>query len=209
MSARTTPPFRADHVGSLLRPPEVAAARARHDAGEISAAQLRETEDEAIRAAVAMQEEVGLAAATDGELRRDSWHMDFIYGLGGLSRAELGQQTHVFHRPDGDTVISAMGSLYVDGPVRLEHTIFGEDFATLASMTRTAVPKLTIPSVNMIYSRGGRAAIDESVYPDLDAFWADAVAAYGEELRRLGELGCTYLQFDDTSLSMFGDEAAR
>ncbi|MGH2852057.1 MAG: 5-methyltetrahydropteroyltriglutamate--homocysteine S-methyltransferase, partial [Solirubrobacteraceae bacterium] len=78
-----------------------------------------------------------------------------------------------------------------------------------ASMTRTAVPKLTIPSINMIYSRGGRAAIDESVYPDLDDFWADAVAAYGEELRRLGELGCTYLQFDDTSLSMFGDDDAR
>ena len=106
MTARTTPPFRADHVGSLLRPPEVSAARARHDAGEISAAALRETEDEAIRAAVAMQEEVGLAAATDGELRRNSWHMDFIYGLGGLSHADAGQQTHVFHRPDGDTVIS-------------------------------------------------------------------------------------------------------
>jgi 5-methyltetrahydropteroyltriglutamate--homocysteine methyltransferase len=93
--------------------------------------------------------------------------------------------------------------------VALEETIFGADFAALAALTRTAVPKLTIPSVNMIYSRGGRAAIDEATYPDLDEFWSDVVAAYGEELRRLGELGCRYLQFDDTSLAMFGDPEMR
>jgi methionine synthase II (cobalamin-independent) len=208
VTARTTPPFRADHVGSLLRPPEVAAARARHEAQEISAAQLREIEDGAIRDAVEMQEAVGLAAATDGELRRRSWHMDFIYQLGGITHAPSGQ-TVEFHRLDGETVVSAMGALRVDGRVSLEHTIFGEDFATLASMTSTAVPKLTIPSVNMIYARGGRGSIDESVYPDLEEFWSDLVAAYGEELRRLGELGCTYLQFDDTSLAMFGDPAVR
>jgi methionine synthase II (cobalamin-independent) len=208
VTARTTPPFRADHVGSLLRPPEVAAARAGHETGEITAEQLRSVEDEAIRAAVAMQEEVGLALATDGELRRRSWHMDFIYGLGGITHAPSGQ-TVEFHRLDGETVVSAMGALRVDGRVTLEDTIFGEDFTTLASMTTTAVPKLTIPSVNMIYSRGGRAAIDETVYPDLEEFWSDIVAAYGEELRRLGGLGCTYLQFDDTSLAMFGDAAVR
>ena len=208
MTVRTSPPFRADHVGSLLRPPELAAARERAAAGEISAAELRRLEDDAIRAAVAMQEDVGLALATDGELRRQSWHMDFIYQLGGLTRVENGQ-TVEFHRLDGDTVISAQGALRVDGRVTLDHTIFAEDFTTLASMTTTALPKLTIPSVNMIYSRGGRAAIDESVYPDLDRFWADAVAAYGGELRALGELGCAYLQFDDTSLAMFGDDDIR
>jgi len=208
LTIRTSPPFRADHVGSLLRPPELAPARERAAAGEISASELRELEDDAIRAAVAMQEDVGLALATDGELRRQSWHMDFIYQLGGLTRVEDGQ-TVEFHRLDGDTVISAQGALRVDGRVTLDHTIFAEDFATLASMTTTALPKLTIPSVNMIYSRGGRAAIDESVYPDLEEFWADTVGAYGAELRALGELGCTYLQFDDTSLAMFGDDDIR
>jgi 5-methyltetrahydropteroyltriglutamate--homocysteine methyltransferase len=208
LTVRTSPPFRADHVGSLLRPPELAVARERAAAGEITASELRGLEDDAIRAAVAMQEDLGLALATDGELRRQSWHMDFIYQLGGLTRVEDGQ-TVEFHRLDGDTVISAQGALRVDGRVTLDHTIFAEDFTTLASMTSTALPKLTIPSVNMIYSRGGRAAIDESVYPDLEEFWADTVTAYGAELRALGELGCTYLQFDDTSLSMFGDDDIR
>jgi 5-methyltetrahydropteroyltriglutamate--homocysteine methyltransferase len=208
LTARTTPPFRADHVGSLLRPPELVEARARVAAGERSAAQLREVEDAAIAAAVAMQEEVGLKAATDGELRRQSWHMDFIYQLGGVGRAP-GGQTVEFHRPDGETVISAQGALAVDGRIRLEHTIFGEDFTALRALTTTATPKLTIPSPNMIYARGGREAIDEAVYPDLDEFWADVVAAYAEELRRLGELGCRYVQFDDTSLAMFGDPEVR
>ena len=208
MTARTSPPFRADHVGSLLRPPELAVARERAVAGEIGAAELRGLEDDAIRAVVAMQEDVGLALATDGELRRQSWHMDFLYQLGGLTRVQDGQ-TVEFHRLDGDTVISAQGALRVDGRVTLDHTIFAEDFTTLASMTRTALPKLTVPSVNMIYSRGGRAAIDESVYPDLEEFWADTVTAYAAELRALGELGCTYLQFDDTSLAMFGDDDIR
>jgi 5-methyltetrahydropteroyltriglutamate--homocysteine methyltransferase len=208
LTARTTPPFRADHVGSLLRPPELVAARARFAAGELSPAQLREVEDAAIAAAVAMQEDVGLKLATDGELRRQSWHMDFIYRLGGIGHAP-GGQTVEFHRPDGETVISAQGALRVDGRVRLEQTIFGDDFVTLRSLARTATPKLTIPSPNMIYARGGRAAIDEAVYPDLGQFWSDVVAAYGEELRRLGALGCSYVQFDDTSLAMFGDPEMR
>jgi 5-methyltetrahydropteroyltriglutamate--homocysteine methyltransferase len=208
LSPRTSPPFRADHVGSLLRPPELKAARESFESGAITAERLREVEDDAIRSAVAMQEEVGLQAATDGELRRQSWHMDFIYGLGGISRVPEGQ-TVEFHTLDGETIISAQGALRVDGKVSLEQTVFGEDFTALAAMTRSATPKLTIPSVNMIYSRGGRAAIDEAVYPDLDEFWSDLVAAYGEELRRLGELGCTYLQFDDTSLAMVNDPAMR
>jgi 5-methyltetrahydropteroyltriglutamate--homocysteine methyltransferase len=209
LTPRTSPPFRADHVGSLLRPPEVKEARERFQAGTITAAELRAIEDDAIRGAVAMQEEVGLQLATDGEIRRQSWHMDFIYELGGVSRAPAAGQSVEFHTLDGETVISAQGALRVDGKVSLEHTIFGDDFKTLRSLTTTATPKLTIPSVNMIYSRGGRAAIDESIYPDLEEFWADLVAAYGEELRRLSELGCTYLQFDDTSLAMINDPSLR
>jgi 5-methyltetrahydropteroyltriglutamate--homocysteine methyltransferase len=209
LTERTSPPFRADHVGSLLRPPEVKAARESFAAGAITAQELRAVEDEAIRAAVAMQEQVGLALATDGEIRRQSWHMDFIYQLGGIGRAPSEVQAVEFHTLDGDTIVSAQGSLRVNDKVSLEHTIFGDDFATLASMTTTAVPKQTIPSVNMIYARGGRAAIDEAAYPDLEQFWADLVAAYGEELRRLGELGCTYLQFDDTSLASINDPQLR
>jgi len=209
LTERTSPPFRADHVGSLLRPPEVKAARERFQAGAISADELRAVEDRAIRAAVSMQEQVGLKLATDGEIRRQSWHMDLIYQLGGIARAPSEVQAVEFHTLDGETIVSAQGSLRVDGKVSLEHTIFGDDFSTLKSMTTTAIPKQTIPSVNMIYARGGRAAIDESVYPDLEQFWGDLVAAYGEELRRLGELGCTYLQLDDTSLASVNDPAQR
>jgi methionine synthase II (cobalamin-independent) len=208
VTARTTPPFRADHVGSLLRPPDVLAARERYQAGRVSAEELRAVEDAAVRSVVEMQEQVGLQAATDGELRRQSWHMDFIYQLGGISRAAEGQ-TVSFRTDEGETLISAQGALRVDGKIGLGPTIFGRDFEALNSMTRSATPKLTIPSPNMIYARGGRKAIDESVYPDLDEFWSDVVAAYVEELRRLHELGCTYLQLDDTSLAMINDPELR
>jgi methionine synthase II (cobalamin-independent) len=143
---RTSPPFRADHVGSLLRPPEVKAARERFQSGAITGGRLREVEDEAIRSNVAMQREVGLQAVTDGEIRRQSWHMDFIYQLGGIRRVAEGQ-TVEFHTLGGETIISAQGALRVEGKVSLEHTIFGEDFTTLASMAGSAMAKLTIRSV--------------------------------------------------------------
>ena len=203
------PPFRADHVGSLLRPVAVLQARERHQAGQITAEQLRAVEDDAIRDAVRMQEEVGLQAATDGELRRRSWHMDFIYQLGGIGHARSELQTATFHTDTGETLISAQGALRVDGKIRLEHTIFGDDFDVLRSLTTSATPKLTIPSPNMIYARGGRAAIDETVYPDLDEFWADVVAAYREELRQLHARGCKYMQLDDTSLATINDSHLR
>lgn len=208
MAARTTPPFRADHVGSLLRPRAVHEARGRARASELSPSQLRAIEDQAIADAVRMQEQVGLQAATDGEFRRQSWHMDFILQLGGISQAPTGQ-TIRFQTAGGDTIVSAQGALRVDGRIALEHTIFGEDFAALSAFTTTAVPKLTCPSINMIYARGGRAAIDESVYPDLEQFWSDAVGAYREQVRRLHGLGCRYLQFDDTSLAMINDPRQR
>jgi methionine synthase II (cobalamin-independent) len=209
LAARTTAPFRADHVGSLLRPRAVLEARARAAAGEITPAQLRAVEDEAIADAVRMQEQVGLQSATDGEFRRQSWHMDFILRLEGITRAPQDGQTVEFHTAEGETIISAQGSLRVNGKIGLGETIFGEDFATLRSLTTTATAKQTIPSPNMIYTRGGRAAIDEVVYPELEQFWEDVVAAYREEMLRLYDVGCRYLQFDDTSLAMINDPHVR
>jgi 5-methyltetrahydropteroyltriglutamate--homocysteine methyltransferase len=206
---RTTPPFRADHVGSLLRPPAVFQAREQYAAGEIPASELRGVEDEAIADVVAMQESVGLQSATDGEFRRQSWHMDFIFQLGGMVERPPSEQAVEFHTADGRTIISAQGTFYVEDKVTLGHTIFGNDFATLKSLTKSATPKQTIPSLNMIYARGGRDAIDGQVYPDLEEFWADVTAAYVAEIQAMAELGCTYLQLDDTSLATINDPAHR
>jgi 5-methyltetrahydropteroyltriglutamate--homocysteine methyltransferase len=207
MSARTAPPFRADHVGSLLRPPELLAARQARDEGRLSGEELRRVEDDAIRRAVRMQEDVGLRSATDGEFRRASWHMDFIYQLGGVTTADE-RLTVRFHNAAGDLEFTPAAHRIVD-KVRLEHTIFGDAFEALRSMTSTATPKLTIPSPSMVHYRGGRAAVDPAVYPDLEQFWDDLAAAYAEEVARLGELGCTYLQFDDTSLAYLNDPRQR
>ena len=207
MSPRTSPPFRADHVGSLLRPPELLAARADFAAGRIPAEQLRAVEDTAIAAVVKMQEAVGLQSATDGEFRRASWHMDFIYQIGGISKAP-GQLAVKFHNAAGDIEFTP-ASILVDSQVRLDHTIFADDFRYLQSQVTSAVPKLTIPSPNMVHYRGGPASIDRAVYPDIEEFWADLAAAYADEVARLAALGCTYLQFDDTSLAYLNDPAQR
>jgi 5-methyltetrahydropteroyltriglutamate--homocysteine methyltransferase len=209
MTVRDTPPFRADHVGSLLRPPALLAARAEHAAGAIGDGELRAAEDEAIRAVVAMQHDVGLRSATDGELRRASWHMDFIYALDGIEKVLDSNMRIEFRNAEG-THDFAPPALRVGEPIGLTETIFGDDFAFLAANVPAGrTPKLTIPSPSMVHYRGGRASIDEAVYPDLDAFWADLTAAYREELRRLAALGCTYLQFDDTSLAYLNDPKQR
>jgi 5-methyltetrahydropteroyltriglutamate--homocysteine methyltransferase len=208
MGSRATPPFRADHVGSLLRPPELLHARERHAAGAIDDAELRAAEDAAVRDVVRMQEEVGLRAATDGELRRASWHMDFIFALDGIEKV-VDETLHVQFRNAEGVIEFAPPSLRVAGPLGVSETIFGDAFAFLAETVTTATPKLTIPSPSMVHYRGGRAAIDPGVYPELDAFWADLTAAYAEEVRRVGALGCTYLQFDDTSLAYLNDPAQR
>jgi 5-methyltetrahydropteroyltriglutamate--homocysteine methyltransferase len=208
MSPRATPPFRADHVGSLLRPPVLLAARDDFAAGKISAAQLRQAEDEAIAGAVAMQAGAGLQSATDGEFRRASWHMDFIYQIGGVSKAP-GQLAVKFHNPGGD-IEWTPAALHVGSKIHLGTTIFGDDFAYLRSVTGPGVtPKQTIPSPNMVHYRGGPAMIDPKVYPDIEGFWADLAAAYADEVARLAALGCTYLQFDDTSLAYLNDPAQR
>jgi methionine synthase II (cobalamin-independent) len=204
---RTKPPFRADHVGSLLRPARLHDARADLAAGRIDAEALQSVEDEAIREIVRRQEEVGLQSATDGEFRRASWHMDFIYQLDGITR-EAGHISVTFHNEQGDIEFTP-AALHVDGKLGVSSTIFGDAFQFLQRTVTTAVPKLTIPSPSMVHYRGGKAAIDPAVYPDLDAFWADLVAAYREQVRRLGELGCTYLQFDDTSLAYINDPHQR
>ena len=207
MSPRTSPPFRADHVGSLLRPPELLAARADFAAGRIPAEQLRAAEDTAIAAAVKMQEAVGLQSATDGEFRRASWHMDFIYQLGGISKAP-GNLAVKFHNAAGDIEFTP-ASILVDSKVRLDHTIFAEDFQYLQSVVTSAVAKQTIPSPNMVHYRGGPASVDPGVYPDIEEFWADLAAAYADEVARLAALGCSYLQFDDTSLAYLNDPGQR
>jgi 5-methyltetrahydropteroyltriglutamate--homocysteine methyltransferase len=209
MAARDRPPFRADHVGSLLRPPELLRAREELAEGTIDGDELRGIEDEAIRDVVALQEAVGLRSVTDGEFRRASWHMDFIYQLDGISKV-TDETLHVKFRNERGTIEFAPPSLHVDDRIGLSKTIFGEAFEFLRSAASDRqTPKLTIPSPSMVHYRGGRAAVDEAVYPDLDGFWADLTAAYAEEVRRLGELGCTYLQFDDTSLAYLNDPDQR
>ncbi len=180
MPARTEPPFRADHVGSLLRPPALLAARAEHAAGRLDDAGLRAAEDAAIREAVAAQERIGLRAATDGEFRRTSWHMDFIYRLGGISRTDERIRVHM-HNAAGDNDFTTAG-LAVDGRIRLDEPIFADDFRFLADTVTTAVPKLTIPSPSMVHYRGGSTAVDRGVYPDLER-------VLGRPVRRLRRAG--------------------
>jgi methionine synthase II (cobalamin-independent) len=204
---RTTPPFRADHVGSLLRPAELLAARDDFAAGRISAEHLRAVEDAAIANAVMMQSDVGLQTATDGEFRRASWHMDFIYQLGGISKAP-GNLAVRFRNADGE-IAWTPAALHVGSKIQISRTIFEDDFRYLQSVVSGATPKLTIPSPNMVHYRGGPAAIDPDVYPEMEQFWTDLAAAYADEVQRLAALGCTYLQLDDTSLAYLNDPAQR
>jgi len=207
MTPRSTPPFRADHVGSLLRPKALLDARAAAAGAPLDATELRAVEDEAIRDVVRMQEGLGLQSATDGEFRRTSWHMDFIYQLRGVTQTDEKIAVH-FRNAQGDLDFSS-AALKVDGRIGLDEPIFAADFAFLQSVVTTATPKLTIPSPSMVHYRGGPAAIDKSVYPDEDEFWDDLSTAYGQQVRARGEQGCTYLQLDDTSLAYLNDPAQR
>jgi 5-methyltetrahydropteroyltriglutamate--homocysteine methyltransferase len=204
---RTEPPFRADHVGSLLRPPELLKARQDFADGRISADELRGVEDEAIRDVVRMQEDVGLQSATDGEFRRASWHMDFIYQLEGVSKAEDDLVVHFRNAEGGIDFTPA--ALKIDGHIALHEPTFGSHFEFLRDAVNGATPKLTIPSPSMVHYRGGAAAIDRDVYPDMDEFWSDLTSAYAEQVRMVHELGCRYLQFDDTSLAYLNDPEQR
>jgi 5-methyltetrahydropteroyltriglutamate--homocysteine methyltransferase len=205
---RTTPPFRADHVGSLLRPPELMHAREQFAAQRLSAQELRAAEDEAIRAIVKMQHEVGLQSATDGEFRRASWHMDFIYELGGIEK--VNGDIRVQFRNEQGGIEFTPAAIHVSGKVHLEQPIFASDYQFLQGLVADGVtPKLTIPSPSMVHYRGGRAMIDQEIYPDVGQFWGDLSAAYADQVRAISELGCRYLQFDDTSLAYLNDPRQR
>jgi 5-methyltetrahydropteroyltriglutamate--homocysteine methyltransferase len=205
MSLRSTPPFRADHVGSFLRPAELLAARDRHKKGEISKAELRAAEDRAIAEVVRMQEEVGLQGITDGEFRRTYFHIDFLERLEGVETR--GGLTAHFHSAKGE-VDFAPPVLHVTRKVCHVRPIQVEDFLYLKSLTRRT-PKVTIPSPTMLHFRGGREAISREAYPDLEDFFADVAAAYRAEIKSLGEAGCTYLQLDDTNLAYLCDSKLR
>jgi 5-methyltetrahydropteroyltriglutamate--homocysteine methyltransferase len=210
MALRDTPPFRADHVGSLLRPPELLKAREDRKAGRVTGEELRAIEDRAIEDVIAFQKEAGLRSVTDGEFRRAFWHMDFIYSIGGIGSTEDERLQVKFHKANGDIEFN-VAALKVTEKLHLKDTIFGDHFAFLKEKAAGTgmTPKLTIPSPNMVHYRGGPASIDPKVYPDVEEFWSDLAAVYAEEVARLGELGCAYLQFDDTSLAYLNDPDQR
>jgi len=205
--ARSAPPFRADHVGSFLRPRYLLEARAQAACGAITPAALRTIEDRAISEVVRMQEEVGLASITDGEFRRAYFHIDFLAQLGGV----VTDVPVTVRKADGTEEL-APPVMRVTGPVRHVRDIQVEDFRYLASQTRRTA-KVSIPSPTMLHFRGGRAGISPVHYPDLEQFYQDVADAYGAELRALAAAGCRYVQMDDTNLAYLCDtrmrEAAR
>ena len=199
------PPYRADHVGSLLRPKELLDARDKHRRGELSAAQLREMEDAAIRKAVALQEKVGLQGVTDGEFRRTFFHVDFLEQLEGVT--VQGGLPVKFHSRTEEIEFSPP-RLEVTGKVRHARPIQAADFDFLKSVTQRT-PKVTIPSPTMLHFRGGRKGVDEKAYPEMEGFFQDLAKAYQEEIAELAAHGCTYLQMDDTNLAYLCDPAMR
>ena len=195
------PPFRADHVGSLLRPARLHEARKLHASEDISDIDLREIEDECITQAIARQEEVGLLSVTDGEYRRASWHYDFLCGLEGIE-ATGSSQGPAFK--GGHKVKSLQVSSKISNPsgIMLDHFKF-------LNLNTNVTPKFCIPSPSLAYHRGGRQFIDKSVYPDVEEFWDDLCAAYRKEETLLANAGCTYLQLDDTTFAMLCDPKVR
>ena len=189
------PPFRADHVGSILRCAAIKDARAKREKGEITAAQLKEVEDREIDKIVRKQEEVGLKLATDGEYRRSWWHMDFYWGLTGVEKIRLphGIKFHgVETRPEGYKITGRI-DFPSDHPM-LEH------FKYLKAHTRVT-PKMCIPAPTVMHFRTPKDGIPKSVYPDLDGYFADLGKAYAKAVKAFYDAGCRYLQFDDTAWS--------
>ena len=199
---RTTPPFRADHVGSLLRPAALKDARAKFAQGAITASQLREIEDREIESVVRKQEDAGLKLATDGEFRRSWWHFDFFRGLDGITpySTEGGIQFHgVQTKAEGIRISGKMG--FSSHPM-LEH------FKFLKRHTRVT-PKMTIPAPSTLHFRQGRASISQEVYPDLDRFFDDLAKTYRSAIRAFYDAGCRDLQLDDTAWAMICDPNER
>jgi methionine synthase II (cobalamin-independent) len=205
MSARSKPPFRADHVGSFLRPQALLDARDRRKKGEITPQALRAVEDDAIRDVVRFQEAAGLEGITDGEFRRTYFHIDFLEQLAGIETK--GGISVQFHSAAGN-VDFAPPVMHVTGKVRHVKPIQVDDFKFLQSITKHT-PKVTIPSPTMLHFRGGREAISREAYPDMEDFFADVATAYRAEVRALADAGCRYLQLDDTNLAYLCDEKMR
>jgi 5-methyltetrahydropteroyltriglutamate--homocysteine methyltransferase len=199
-------PFRADHVGSLLRPPELKRAREQVKQGTLSKERLREAEDRAIRDAVALQEGAGLQAVTDGEFRRAFWHVDFLTGFDGIV-ATQGQYALKFHG-EGGAESETRSMMVVKAKVRRSHPVMLEPFRFLKTSTRRTA-KLCIPAPTYLHMRGGCKVVDAQAYPDIEEFWSDIIRAYREEIRDLVAAGCTYLQIDDVSFACLCDETIR
>ncbi|QIK77800.1 5-methyltetrahydropteroyltriglutamate--homocysteine S-methyltransferase [Sphingomonas piscis] len=201
-----TPPFRADHVGSFLRPKALLDARTAYREGSIDSDALRAVEDEAIRDVVRFQEDLGLQGITDGEFRRTYFHTDFLLQLDGVE--EAGGTQVKFHQHGGKELEYAPPVMKITGKISHARDIQRRDYEFLASVT-TKTPKVTIPSPTMLHFRGGREAIDETAYPNLDDFYADLAAAYRAEIKSLADAGCRYLQLDDTNLAYLCDDTQR
>ncbi|HEX2228805.1 MAG TPA: 5-methyltetrahydropteroyltriglutamate--homocysteine S-methyltransferase [Candidatus Binatia bacterium] len=209
MAVKERPPFRANHVGSLLRPPELRQAREKYQRGEMSLAQLREIEDRCIRDAVRMQEDVGMQGITDGEFRRTLWHADFLSQIEGVQVVEglLPQSARHFQNPDADVQRSPT-QFVVTGKLRHPHGIETENFKFLASVTKHT-PKQCIPSPSLVHFRTGRAGVDQGAYPDMADFFTDLARVYREEIAQLAEAGCTYLEIDDVNFAYLCDPKMR
>jgi 5-methyltetrahydropteroyltriglutamate--homocysteine methyltransferase len=197
--ARIAPPFRADHVGSLLRPAALQQARAAWKAGSLTAEALRAVEDRCIAAAIRRQESLGLRAATDGEYRRAYWHYDFVSGLDGVELYEPEQKIRFKGGVPLPHALRVTGRIGWSRPTMLEH------YRYLAGHVTTAMPKMTIPSPSVVHFRGGRRAIDAQTYPELDAFFADLGAAYRKAVAAFGTAGCRYLQLDEVNIAYLCD----
>ena len=206
MTSRTTPPFRADHVGSFLRPKFLLDAREQKAKGEINAEQLRRVEDKAITEIVKFQQDVGLHSITDGEFRRTYFHIDFLDQLGGV-KTDI---PVTIVRPDGSEELAPPAMRVID-KVRHVKDIQRADFEYLKSQVAAGMtPKVSIPSPTMLHFRGGRAGISKAHYPKLDPeFYDDVARAYGEELKSLSDAGCSYVQMDDTNMAYLCDEKMR
>jgi len=200
------PPFRADHVGSLLRPPALVEARARFRRGELDKDGLREVEDAAIRDVIALQEDVGLKSITDGEVRRTLWHMDFLTQFANVEATRSPVKVS-FHTAEG-SIERAPSATRVVGKVARPRPIFVSHFSFVKENTRQT-PKLTIPSPSILHFRGGRSAIDAVAYPDMEEFYGDVGRVYREEIADLGDAGCKYLQIDEVNFAYLCDPKLR
>ena len=201
---RTTPPFRADHVGSLLRPAPLKAARERRERGEIDDAALKAVEDREILAVMRRQAEIGLKSITDGEFRRSMWHFDFLERLDGVESYAAAQGIQFKGVQTKAKGLKVTGKIGFTGHPMLDHFRF-----VAANAPAGTTAKMTIPSPSVLHFRGGRKAVGEYVYPDMDGFFADLGDAYRKAVKAFGDAGCRYLQLDETNLAYLCDPAQR